>query len=120
MQSGGRHEPEYSLSLTMEEARDLGAQLLGITLPSVDTEQIRMFKNQVVVEWLRLSDSSPLIGKSIEQSRIRSQTGALVIGIVRHSEVIAFPDLQSPFQSGDTLIATGKREQIDEFVKQYA
>ncbi len=115
---GNEEEEEcgFSVTLTAEETRELGAQLLGAAYQPVDLDQMKMFKNQIVVEWVDLQQQSILVDKTIAESRIRTKTGASVIGVVRGTDVVPVPDIHCVLHAGDTLMVVGKSEQVEQLI----
>jgi TrkA domain protein len=105
-------EADFSIDLTGDETRELGAQLLGAMFQPIDMDKMKMFKNQIVIEWIELKKESPLADKTILESEIRTKTGASIIGIIKGDEVQAVPDIDVVLHAGDTLMCVGKSEQI--------
>jgi len=64
------------------------------------------------VEELRINQGSCLVGKSLANSGIKQQTGAIVIAILRNDQVISNPDAEDVILEGDLLIVFGLREQL--------
>lgn len=108
-------EADFSMELTSDETRELGAQLLGATYQPVDAEKLKMFKNQIVVDWIKLKEKSPLAYRTIEDAEIRNKTGVTVMGIVKGEEMIASPDANTKLLPGDVLMIMGKEEQVANF-----
>lgn len=106
-------EADFAMDLTSDETRELGAQLLGATYQPVDTDKLKVFKNQIVIDWVELLSRSSLAHKTIEESEIRNKTGATIIGIVKGDETIAIPEANTQLQPGDVIMTIGKQEQID-------
>ncbi|WP_186576419.1 cation:proton antiporter regulatory subunit [Aquibacillus kalidii] len=105
-------EADFAMDLTPDETRELGAQLLGATYQPVDADQLKMFKKQIVIDYIKLSAKSPIANQSLEESSIRNRTGATVIGIVQGGEMTAIPDINRKLEPGDVLMAIGKKDQI--------
>lgn len=105
-------EADFAMDLTPEETRELAAQLLGATYQPVDIEKMRMFKRQIIVDYIKVKEQSSLVNKTIEESDIRNKTGATIIGIVHGDDVIAIPETDTTLQPGDVLMSVGKEEQI--------
>ena len=82
-QDADEDEADYFLTLTSEETRELGAQLLGAAYHPVDDDQMQIFQKQLVMEWIKLAPGSPFVDKQIGESRIRTHTGASVIAQVK-------------------------------------
>lgn len=108
-------EANFSINLTADETRELGAQLLGAVFQPIDTDKMKLFKSQIVTEWVELKKESEFAGKTIGQSEIRKRTGVSIVGIFRKDNVVASPDVHEMLHTGDTLMAIGKSEQISLF-----
>lgn len=110
-------EADFAMDLTPEETRELAAQLLGATYQPADIEKMRMFKKQIIVDYIKVKDKSLLVNKTIEESDVRNKTGATIIGIVHGDDVIAIPETDTTLQPGDVLMSIGKEEQISALSK---
>jgi TrkA domain protein len=104
-------EPDFTLKLNDEEARQLGTLLLGVDYQPVAEERVELFLKSVRIEWLQVAPGSELANKKIIDSRIRSKTGATIIGIQRGQDMIGSPDIEEMILPGDTLMVIGSREQ---------
>lgn len=65
------------------------------------------------IEWIELVEGSPLVGKTLQESELRVQTGVNVIAVIRGDEgqrLQADPDLL--LQAHDVLVAVGSLEQL--------
>lgn len=114
-QDAEEDEADYFLTLTAEETREMGAQLLGATYQPVDDDKMEIFQKQLVMEWIKLTPESPFVDKQIGESRIRTYTGASVIAIMCGDDMIVSPDVNVVLKAGDTVMAAGKRDQIRRF-----
>lgn len=114
-QDTNEDEVDYFLSLTSEETRELGAQLLGAVYQPVDDEKMQIVQNQLVMEWIKLSPESPFVDRQISESRIRTYTGASIIAVLHGEDMTVSPDVDFVLKSGDTVMAAGKRDQIRQF-----
>jgi TrkA domain protein len=108
-------EVDFFLTLTSEETREMGAQLLGATYQPVDDDKMQIFQKQLVMEWIKLTPDSPFVDKQIAESRIRTHTGASVIAVKHGDEMTVSPDIHMVLKAGDTVMAAGKRDQIRRF-----
>jgi len=61
---------------------------------------------------VRLSDSSPAVGRSLAQLDLRARTGATVLAIGRGEHGLASPAPREPLRAGDTLALTGSEDAI--------
>ncbi|MGM0663027.1 MAG: cation:proton antiporter regulatory subunit, partial [Thermodesulfobacteriota bacterium] len=102
-------EPDFSIKLSDEEARQLGTILLGIDYQPVSDDRMELFLKSVRIEWVQVSPDSELANKKIIDSRIRTKTGATIIGIQRGDKVIGSPDIEEVILPGDTLMIIGNR-----------
>ncbi|MEQ6378602.1 TrkA C-terminal domain-containing protein [Bacillaceae bacterium S4-13-58] len=105
-------EADFSMDLTADETRELGAQLLGATYQPVDADKLKIFKNQIVVDWVEMKPESQIANKTIEESEVRNLTGATVMGIVKGDDVVAAPDPSTVLEPGQVLMILGKQEQV--------
>jgi TrkA domain protein len=104
-------EPDFTLTLSDEEARQLGTLLLGVDYQPVTDDRVELFLKKVRIEWLKVESDSELANKKVIDSRIRSKTGATIIGIQRGDDFIGSPDVNEEILPGDTLMVIGNREQ---------
>jgi K+/H+ antiporter YhaU regulatory subunit KhtT len=72
------------------------------------------------LEWVTLDEDSPLPGKTLEESGIRPRTGASVIAVLRGDDSIPNPPPGFRFESDDTLVVLGHREQVEVFLATFA
>ncbi|MFB5662544.1 cation:proton antiporter regulatory subunit [Alteribacillus sp. HJP-4] len=108
-------EADFSMELTSEETRELGAQLLGAVFQPVDAEKMKLLKSKIVMEWFCLTENSPFAGKTIGEADVRQRTGVSIVGIFREEDVIASPDVDEVLNPGDTVMVVGKSKQITDF-----
>ena len=71
------------------------------------------------IEWVKLEEGSPLVGTTLQESGIRPRTGASVIAVLRPESSIASPAPDTEFQSGDTLVVMGQRDQVESFLRTF-
>ncbi len=114
-QDGDEDEADYFLSLTSDETREMGAQLLGVAYHPVDDDEMKILQKQLVMEWIKLTPESPFVDKQIAESRIRTHTGASVIAVMHGEDIIVSPDVDTMLKAGDTVMVAGKRDQIKRF-----
>jgi TrkA domain protein len=67
---------------------------------------------QMAIERMRLAPQSTLAGKRLATTGLRSQTGALVLSVVRGNEEIATPGPQFRLLAGDVLVVVGQPHQL--------
>src|SRR5437588_11242795 len=67
---------------------------------------------QMAIERMRLAPHSALAGKRLAATGLRSQTGALVLSVVRGDDEIATPGPQFRLAAGDVLVVVGQPHQL--------
>lgn len=70
--------------------------------PSIEMEMVE----------LKIDQGSCLVGETLLTSRIKQQTGAMVLAILRDNQVISNPDASEAILQGDLLIVLGLRDQL--------
>ncbi len=60
----------------------------------------------------RVEEASPLAGKSIAETRLRSRTGASIVAVWKKDELITSPPADMLLEAGDVLLILGTREQL--------
>jgi len=104
-------EPDLVVKLSDEEARQLGTILLGVDYQPVADDRLELLLKNIRIEWVQVSPESELVNKKIIDARIRTRTGATIIGIQRGKDMIGSPDINEVILAGDTLMLIGNREQ---------
>src|SRR5437016_6938487 len=67
---------------------------------------------QMAVERLRLPSHSPLVGRTLAATGLRTQTGALVLAVGRGGDEIATPGPQFRLAADDVLVVVGQPAQL--------
>ncbi|MBF0136061.1 MAG: cation:proton antiporter [Magnetococcus sp. DMHC-1] len=70
-------------------------------------QQMQTAQPQFDLEWVPVSGTSFLIDRSLREGRIREQTGASVVGVLRLGELIANPDPDFQFKPNDLVAVIG-------------
>ncbi|MBE0465812.1 MAG: cation:proton antiporter regulatory subunit [Candidatus Desulforudis sp.] len=104
-------EPLLTFELNDEEARKVGAILLGVDYQPVSGDRLDTLLKNIRIEWIQVAPRSEVANRKIKDTRIRTITGATVIGIQRGDEIIGSPDVEEALLPGDVLMAIGKRAQ---------
>ena len=108
-------------SLCQLQAREAGELGRILSRGEISTEDSRkqMILEEFALEWIKLEESSPLVGITLQESGIRARTGINVIAILRGETSIAAPAPETRFEVDDTLVVMGQRDQIDVFLKTF-
>lgn len=77
--------------------------------------QLQSFARLLEFNWFQLAADSPLIGKTMQELRLRNQTGVAVVGIVHDNQLYPNPDLDYQFSASDFVAVMGNAEQLGAF-----
>jgi TrkA domain protein len=108
-------EPTAVIPLHDEEARQLGAVIGGAYERPRIVEDLEMALGELSIEWIRVPDDSPTIGRTLAESGFRRRTGVTVIAILREPEPVSGAQPDDIIERGDTLVAVGKVGQFAAF-----
>jgi len=95
--------------------RDHYAPLLRPAGDKTISELLRYTSRLLEVEWYQIPQGSPLADRSIGETKVREQTGAFVVAVVRGEEVIPNPGPDVVLHPGDTLGLIGTLSQRKAF-----
>ncbi len=108
-------EPTAVIELHDDEARQLGAVLGGAYERPRIVEELELALGELQIEWIRVPEASPAVGRTLADCRFRALTGVTVIAILREPEPISGAQPEDVVQRGDTLVAVGKAGQFSAF-----
>ena len=108
-------EPTTVIELDDEEARQLGAVLAGAYERPKIVEDLELALGELSIEWVRVPDESPAIGRTLADCAFRARTGITIIAILRQPEPISGAQPDDVIEAGDTLVAVGKTGQFRAF-----
>jgi CPA2 family monovalent cation:H+ antiporter-2 len=69
--------------------------------------------DSIEITWMKLDEESPLVGRTLEEANIRSQTGASVVALIRDNHLVANPKSLTEFKAGDRIGLIGENEQVE-------
>jgi TrkA domain protein len=108
-------EPAAVIRLDDDEARQVGALLGGAYERPKIVEELEMALGELMIEWVAVPDSSPLIGKTLAEAALRAKTGITIIAILREPEPVSGAQPNDVIKLGDTLVTVGKAGQYAAF-----
>jgi TrkA domain protein len=108
-------EPRAVVRLDDDEARRLGAVLGGAYERPKIVDDLEMALGELLIEWVRVPDDSPAIGKTLAECAFRARTGVTIIAILREPEPVSGAQPGDVIQAEDTLVTVGKAGQYREF-----
>lgn len=77
--------------------------------------QLQNVSQLLELSWIKLTTDSPLIGRTIQELKIRSNTGVSVVGVMRDGELHPNPDAIYQFAIEDLVAVMGNSEQLAAF-----
>lgn len=104
----GEEDPKAVIPLDDDEARQLGAVIGGAYERPKIVEDLEMALGELQIEWVRVPDDSPWIGKTLAECGFRAKTGVTVIAILREPEPVSGARPEDVVQRGDTLVTVAK------------
>lgn len=105
-----------TIPLTDDEATALAAVLGG----SLILTQLAGLREQIAglyLEQIPIAADSPFVGKPMGATHARTRTRCSIVAIVRETGVSPAPEPRDILEVGDTLIAVGTREGLDQLVR---
>jgi len=99
------------LSLNDEEAHSL-IEVLGGTRVTENLARLRQQVEGLALDWLTMEPTSPYVGKTIGDARIRSRTGVSVVAVLRDEETHPAPGPEFQMEASDVLVVVGTPDGI--------
>jgi TrkA domain protein len=100
----------HVITMNDEEARQLGAILGGVVYRPQLVKDLEIVLKDLVMEWIELPATSPLVGLTVATCRIRSTTGAMIVAVLREAGSLAAPHPDEVLRADDTLVVIGRPE----------
>ena len=110
-------QPQAVVELDDDETRQLGAILGGAYERPKIVEDLELALGELAIEWIRVPDDSPAIGRTLAECGFRARTRITVIAILREPEPVAGAQPGDVVQTRDTLVTVGIRGQYPAFRK---
>lgn len=100
------------VTLSEDDAHSL-VEALAIVSVTEDTGDRSYEVEGLIFEWFDVDPTSPVAGRSIGESRIRTRTGASVVAVIRQPRAVPAPEPDFVIEPEDTLMVAGTAEGID-------
>lgn len=111
------HIPDSEINAFIDEIRADGYELLRHqTEPSRKLSDLKLNLSNVEIDSFRLHCDSPLVGKALSESQLRSAFGLTVLMIRRNHEVISNPSPETTFMANDILVVMGEKGPLKQHV----
>lgn len=95
--------------------RELYSPLIGQNPNIAVLGRLRSAQHLMPVRWLELPFKSPITGRTIGETEIRSRTGASVVAILRGDRLIPNPNTDQRLRAGDFLAILGEDAELQRF-----
>ena len=105
-------EPDAVITLDDDESRQLGAVIGGAYERPKIVEDLEMALGEMHIEWIRVPDSSPWIGKTLAECGFRAKLGITVIAILREPESVSGARPEDVGNSGNPGFASTVRASV--------
>ncbi|WP_435066067.1 cation:proton antiporter regulatory subunit [Halobaculum sp. EA56] len=106
-------DSEPLFELTESQARKVAELFDGSYFTPVSEDLDDAFEN-APIRWIEVDADAPVAGRSLRETRLRSETGVSVLAIRRGDDLLANPGPDTEIRAGDTLVAVGTEEAYDE------
>lgn len=83
------------------------APMLGTPELWTTLKQLTRAEQQFDLQWVRLEPSGDLVGTTLGEAKIRTKTGASVVGVLRDNQLIPNPDIHLSFKACDLVAVIG-------------
>jgi len=103
--------PPLCIPLADDEVHTLVEALGGLQVTE-SLARLQQYMESIAIEWLKVGPASPVAGRSIAGSVIRSRSGVLVVAVLRGDATHPAPGPGFLIEPGDTLVVVGTPEGI--------
>jgi CPA2 family monovalent cation:H+ antiporter-2 len=104
----------HTIENQIERIRRQGYEMLrSPSLQRIQMANLNAALHAAATENIRLDENSPVVGKTLGELNLRSETGTTLIAVVRGEETKIAPGAGYKLQAEDILILFGKPEKIE-------
>ncbi|WP_224448227.1 cation:proton antiporter regulatory subunit [Haloprofundus salilacus] len=109
-------DSEKLFELSDRLSRQVGTIMEGAYFQPIRTETIdTVLSDETLIEWVKLTADSPLVGKTLAESEVRQRIGVSVVAVQRDDETISNPGADFAAEEGDILVVIGGQDACREF-----
>ncbi len=110
--------PSNVIAREVEAARGAHYEMLrGLALPDLRLDELRHLGVHAVLDTVQVEPGARAAGQGMAALRLRQETGATVIAVVREGQAVPNPPPDFPFQAGDIVVLVGDRESLNRGVE---
>jgi CPA2 family monovalent cation:H+ antiporter-2 len=107
--------PRDEIERLVAEVRADGYEMFrSLSMVAASFSDLKPHLHDVDISTFRISQGSPLIGKTLAQIELRGRYGVSVVAIRRDSQILSNPGADTLFQSNDVLFVLGSSKQISD------
>lgn len=88
------------------------AELLGGTNITARLESLKHMVEGLAIEWITMPEAGGLTGKTIGEGRIRTETSASVVAVIRKEDGIPGPGPEFTLEARDTVLVMGSDDAV--------
>ena len=109
-----REDPDSCRGTIELSERDASkvAELLGGTNITARLEELKHNVEGLAIEWVSIPDAGGLSGKTIGDGKIRTQTSASVVAVIRGETAYPGPDPTFNLVAGDNVLVMGSAKSV--------
>jgi CPA2 family monovalent cation:H+ antiporter-2 len=108
----------HTIENQIERVRRQGYEMLrSPSIQRVEMSNLNAALQSATTENIKLSQQSPVVGKTLGEVNLRGQTGATLIAVVRGTDTKIGPGANYKLLENDILILFGKPESIERAIK---
>jgi uncharacterized protein with PhoU and TrkA domain len=107
------------LGVATEKIADAAAEMAEVVLRGIEPHpllKLTIKEAEETVTQACVTDNSPLVNKTLKEARVHEETGMWVLAIKREGKCLR-PKSDSRIQAGDTLVASGYAEGVEDLKK---
>lgn len=93
--------------------------LRGLTIPDLRLGALAHLGVHGAMDTVLIEEGAPAVGEDPISLRLRRETGATVIAVVRDGVPYYTPDPEFRFRSGDTVVLVGDRESLERGIRAF-
>lgn len=107
-----------NITFNDSEARQIAGIIGGMVYKPNALEVVDIALGDLVIEWYQVEHNAPAVNKTIGEIDIRNNFGVTVIAIKKkHTKKTINPRPDTVIETGDTLIISGERNQLNKLIK---
>ena len=88
------------------------AELLGGTVITTRLDELRHNVEGLAMEWVTMPETGGLTNRTIADGKIRTETSASIVAVIRAEEVNPGPGPDFTFEPGDTVLIMGSADAV--------